>query len=257
MASFWSISLLITYYIVTCNASSKIGVCTTAGRYPQRANCTDLDVLKAHTWYYNWDTTNTFKTKNCASMPSGEYVPMIWGAQYVNDTIPGDFKHLLGFNEPNVKGQSNMTPQEAYKDWKIIQKKYGDKILISPACGQNGANNWYDEFFKLCNGTCNISFLAVHAYMKTAQDVMNFLEALWNRYHLKIWLTEFNYNLNGGTIQDQQSFMNALIPKLESAQYVYRYSWFTDKHQGPCSLLEYNSPTSKLTSLGTTYDTFA
>eukprot|EP01084_Bolivina_argentea_P232493 391840_1 len=96
-----SFLLILVVFIIECKSSSKIGACTTAGRYPQRANCTDLDVLTAHAWYYNWDTVNTYSERNCKSLPSGEFVPMIWGSQYVNDNIPGSFKHILGFNEPN------------------------------------------------------------------------------------------------------------------------------------------------------------
>ena len=38
---------------------------------------------------------------------------MVWGSSTVNGAIPSGSKYLLGFNEPNFKAQSNLTPQAA------------------------------------------------------------------------------------------------------------------------------------------------
>eukprot|EP01083_Nonionella_stella_P257466 881265_1 len=139
MRSFW---LIFVVFIIECNSSNaKIGVCATAGQYSQNANCSDMVTLNAHAWYYNWATENTYAKIHCKPLPSGEFVPMIKTHSNVNDNIPGEFSHILGFNEPNHKSQANMSPQQAVKDWKVIQKKYAGKKLVSPSAAPCGGSD--------------------------------------------------------------------------------------------------------------------
>ena len=58
--------------------------------------------------------------------------------------------------------------------------------------------------------------------------MMGHLEDLYNRYGLKIWLTEFAVCCT----HDQEEVINfakEIIPKLEAAEYVHRYSWFSTR----------------------------
>merc|ERR1719379_354901 len=72
------------------------------------ANCSDIQHLRA-SWYYNWNNNNP-----CPG--ASKYVPMIW-----SDTKTGEipslrkqgYTELLGFNEPDNKGQSNLSPERA------------------------------------------------------------------------------------------------------------------------------------------------
>ena len=58
-------------------------------------------------WWYNWGLSRTGGNTGI------EFVPMVWGSSTVNGTIPSGSKYLLGFNEPNFKAQSNLTPLAA------------------------------------------------------------------------------------------------------------------------------------------------
>lgn len=66
-------------------------------------------------WYYDWGSSSI------GSTPGIQYVPMIWGQSDVNSTelnaaVASGSGVLLGFNEPNVGGQSNMSVAQAIAD---------------------------------------------------------------------------------------------------------------------------------------------
>ena len=58
---------------------------------------------------------------------------MIWGSHAVQHiaSLPATSKYLLGFNEPNILVQSNMTPAEACALWPLLEA--ANKTLGSPA----------------------------------------------------------------------------------------------------------------------------
>ena len=197
-------------------------------------------------------------------------VPMVWGyrsGKNLTGRIPDDSEYVLGFNEPNHSPQSNLTPQQAVEGWREIERVAGHRKLISPAAAPCGAgppkclNNtieWFDEFFRLCTG-CRVDFLATHKYSGNPQGTMNFLESLYNRYGLRIWLTEFSRPRTGN--EDViLNYMQRVLPLLEEAHYVYKYSWFVHRRtvdgyvRTETSLMEQDSPT--LSALGQYYNDF-
>ncbi|MGH3244867.1 MAG: sigma-70 family RNA polymerase sigma factor, partial [Trebonia sp.] len=68
-------------------------------------------------WYYNWGAT----PNGITAPASASYVPMIWGAANVTTaTISQVSKEghvLLGFNEPDLGSQSNMSVSQALSLW--------------------------------------------------------------------------------------------------------------------------------------------
>jgi hypothetical protein len=58
---------------------------------------------------------------------------------------------------------------------------------------------------------------------------MDYLQQIWNRYKKPIWLTEFACPQDKSA-DDQLQFMKAILPRLESASYVFRYSWFVSRN---------------------------
>ena len=58
---------------------------------------------------------------------------------------------------------------------------------------------------------------------------MNKLERLYERYGKKIWLTEFALCCT----RDEEAviqFVQEIIPRLEEADYIYKYSWFITRY---------------------------
>ncbi|KAH3804621.1 hypothetical protein DPMN_132910 [Dreissena polymorpha] len=232
--------------------------------------CDDFRVLNNMSWWYGWEDAlnlyNQYVTSKCpipqAHMP--EFVPMIWSMHSNNVSrwihIPSNSKYVLGFNEPDVHDQANMTPQEAAAYWPLIEQAAGGIPLVAPApAAQNF--HWLDQFLHLCHN-CRIDYLAAHAYSCNADEIMAYLQKLYNRYHKQIWLTEFGCPYMADE-DSQLRLMQALLPMLEAANYVFRYSWFMARVKDDAvggfvrtsiSLLFRESPT--LTRLGHFYNEF-
>ncbi|XP_045211136.1 uncharacterized protein LOC123562572 [Mercenaria mercenaria] len=243
------------------HGSRKKGVAA----YPGNLLCDDFKVLNNMSWWYDWHMDMSFFNTKVASVcpPSTNqtmppHIPMV--KKYNNHTvlnIPADARYVLGFNEPNHAAQAGMTPQQAADAWPEIEKHSHGKPLVSPATA-GMAFHWYDEFFRLCHN-CRIDYIAAHLYSCNAHDIMSYLQKLHQKYHKKVWLTEFACP-NSKSEQEQLHLMQTLLPQLEAAKYVYRYAWFSARRlknsrvNSMASLLHANSST--LTTIGHFYNNF-
>ncbi|XP_045205374.2 uncharacterized protein LOC123557765 isoform X2 [Mercenaria mercenaria] len=263
-----------TFKIVIClivldvfvQGSEKKGVVHWADSYM----CDDFKALDNMTWWHDFRMNLNYfhDNKICLSTIDSykkTHVPMVWG--YWSKTkinIDNDAQYILGFNEPNHKKQSNMTPEKAAAAWREVEKYSKGKPLVSPSaavCGnecQSDEIEWFDKFFALCKG-CRIDYLSTHTYWCNPDKVMKYLEMLYKKYGRKIWLTEFacSKTLNPSR---QLMFMKQILPQLEAADYIFRYSWYSARITKSgfvttsASLLKPDS--SSLTILGQWYNEF-
>lgn len=216
-------------------------------------------------WFYTWGTPiPPGSPVNC------EFVPMFWGGANVTqaniDSViawktAGKAKYVLGFNEPDQSGQSNMTVSQALALWPQLESI--GLPLGSPAVSYPTVS-WFTEFMdSVAAEHLRVDFICVHMYVGT--DDNNFvqvLQTLYNTYHLPIWVTEFataDWNAtsignNMYTAADALGFMQRLLPKLDSLTFVQRYSWFsgdpTSPQLWPSALVD---ASGNLTTLGTWY----
>jgi len=223
--------------------SAKKGLCIPPG---ENFHCGDLEAFPRASWWYNWHTRPNHELEDhctCASAAdcgpepdTPAFIPMIWGYQEEDwwhddesDPVAEKYPIILGFNEPNHADQSDLSPDVAAAGWMEVQELYPDRILVSPAPA-GGNTHWFDQFFQACEALgCRIDYLATHDYDGHVNKVMERLEDLYNRYGLRIWLTEFAKCCT----RDQaavETFARAIIPRLEAADYVYRYSWFITRY---------------------------
>lgn len=195
------------------------------------------ETLMSYKWWYNWHYTPQF-----ASPKGSEYVPMIWGRQSVKhlDEIPDSASALLGFNEPNIVTQSNMTPQEACALWPDVEaaaKRLG-LILGSPGvnhchfepaghCTQD-PEEWLSDFFSACP-SAHVDFLHTHYYGCDADAVVEYVGALSKKFSKPVWLTEFACSHHSS--QDNLKYMQDVLAKLESlpATVLARYAWYAQR----------------------------
>jgi len=174
------------------------------------------------------------------SDPNVTFVPMIFGGERGMDNcgeeicggdIPEEYKIILGFNEPNMADQANMSPQEAALEWIEVMGRYPDRLLVSPATG-HADTEWFDEFWAECELLgCRFDFLATHFYnAKSAENTIKVLEDYSSRYGgLKIWFTEFAVK----TEHDEDAvilYIEELLPLLEHSDFIFRYSWFLSRY---------------------------
>merc|ERR1712007_330577 len=116
-------------------------------------------------------------------------------------------------------------------------QRFPDSMLVSPATAGNGVQ-WFDEFFGNCTelygaSGCRISHVAVHDYSCTASSTLEYLESIHERYGLPVWLTEFSCGEGARHKPTAQhfAFMKEVLPLLDQAPFVYRYSWMS-AHDG-------------------------
>jgi hypothetical protein len=219
------------------------------------------------TWWYNWSN------EPASGAPASiAYVPMIWGTNAsLGGPIPTGSKFVLGFNEPNFANQSDLTPQQAAADWPSVESlaKAQGALTVSPGvnfCGDCTVASITDpytylaDFFAACSG-CEIDHIAVHWYNCDLPSLQGYIDgngsglAGFVQFGKPIWLTEFacGGNDSGGnpySVAEQQAYMEAAIPYLESNPNIYRYSWFNATPIPNAVLM--NSDGS-LTALGQTY----
>jgi Glycosyl hydrolase catalytic core len=189
-------------------------------------------------WYYTWATNHSG-----ISTPKGvSFVPMIWGAGSVTTASLKQAKQaghvLLAFNEPDMSSQSNMTAAQALSLWPKLMAT--GMRLGSPAVAFGGdtPGGWLDQFM---HGAAarhyRVSFITLHWYGgdfttgAAVSQLKSYIQAVWNRYHKPIWLTEFALIRFGATTvypspKLQAAFVTAATTMLQRLSYVWRYAWF-------------------------------
>lgn len=212
-------------------------------------------------WYYNWGPRPFANTRSLKA----EFVPMVWSAAHVNEDDlafirDGAFSTLLGFNEPDGRGQANMSVEESVTLWPKLEET--GLRLGSPA-PTTGAP-WLDNFMDVAaRSGLRVDFLCLHWYgditkPDPVQDLLDYLTQYWEKYGLPIWLTEFSgadfhYHLRKTTVENNAHFAHEAIQMLEALDFVERYAWFaplvpsTDQFYPTVALLE---PGGTLTAVG-------
>jgi hypothetical protein len=217
-------------------------------------------------WYYNWGTT-----PGGITAPGASYVPMIWGAANVTSAtlsqVSREGNVLLGFNEPDLGSQANMTVSQALALWPKLMAT--GMTLGSPAVSSGAATpgGWLDQFMAGAKARgYRVNFITVHWYGgdfaagPAAQELQSYLEAIYARYHRPIWLTEFAItSYSGGTAtfpteSQQAAFLTAATTMLDGLPYVQRYAWFalpTSAGSGTTGLF---NPGPSVTSVGRAFE---
>lgn len=183
-------------------------------------------------WQYNWSPVPG------GNVNSGrEFVPMLWGADqghtqnWIDDAtaaIAAGATHLLGFNEPDLGAQSNLTPQQAADAWKKWMEPFAGKAkLCSPAITNGGppmGTAWLDTFLSLCEG-CTIDCIAIHIYDSSSNVAyfQKYISDVGTKYNKPVWVTEMGAS---GTTQQQQQFLQTMLPFLDGLDSVERYAYF-------------------------------
>ncbi|KAF7984812.1 hypothetical protein HWV62_11830 [Athelia sp. TMB] len=192
---------------VTTNPGAKIGLAWANGDDPSLVHFKTAKVSLLYTWSPSFPSN----AKALGFHP----VPMLWGKNQVSSfkklVVKGYSDTVLGFNEPNESGQSNLTAAQGASLWKeyIQPLKNEGYTLISPATSSNpNGMVWMKAFIKACGSTCTVSCaeriliavliesfqfdgFATHYYDVTSSGLIDYIN-LWHKTFGKpIWLTEF------------------------------------------------------------------
>ena len=165
------------------------------------------------------------------------FVPMVWGATAAGgvDTagLAGE-PVVLGFNEPDLRAQSNLTVAQAIALWPDLMAT--GARLGSPAVATShtlGANSWLGKFMAQAGAAgLRVDFIAVH-YYSTNPDVAAFkswLTKVYNAYHLPIWVTEWGLvdftNPDRFTATETATFFTAGTLMMDGLGFVEKQAWF-------------------------------
>lgn len=197
---------------------------------PAGEECSDIEKLNV-SWYYNWTPK-----PNCPETREVEFIPMIWSEKYLvgenleefyTPLIGSKYNTLLGFNEPNWKGQAEMTVNEALEYWPMLEKT--GMRLGSPATTGRSGLDWTIEFMKGVKiRGFRIDFLALHWYGSCSGtgDLEAFL-GYYDAFNMPMWLTEWScYDQDMAT---NSAFLGQVLPVLDSFDRLERYAWYSNR----------------------------
>jgi hypothetical protein len=189
-------------------------------------------------WFYDWAPT-----PGAVKAPSGvQFVPMMWnGASVTTANLAAakrDGSTLLGFNEPDMTGQANMTVDQALNLWPKLEAT--GMRLGSPAVawGADQSGQWLDRFMAGAKSRgYRVDFITLHWYgsdfttANAVSQLRSYINATYARYHKPIWLTEYALmNFGSGakypSASNQAAFVTASTKMLQSLSYVEHYAWF-------------------------------
>jgi hypothetical protein len=189
-------------------------------------------------WYYNWGPRPVAGEEKVEA----EFVPMVWDDGHVTDEIlealkEGGHSALLGFNEPDSKGQANVSVARAIELWPKLMET--GLRLGSP--GTTQGNRWLDEFMEeAIRRDYRVDFICLHWYGDITKpdavgDLRRYLTQYWEKYQRPLWLTEFSgadwewCTRRPVTFEDNARFARESIAMLESLPFVERYAWWSAK----------------------------
>ena len=153
----------------------------------------DLKLLSGVPWFYSWGLTPH------PGLTDGvqEFVPMVWGGKKTEElptwVPPPHSTALLGFNEPNLHGQANLTPSQACAKWSVVLNaaKVHRLRVGSPAANHCHPNkncfqtptDWFDDFFALPGcGLETVDFIATHKYGCNVTVLLKHHYLHWQHY---------------------------------------------------------------------------
>ncbi|KAI0650016.1 glycosyl hydrolase catalytic core-domain-containing protein [Trametes meyenii] len=185
---------------------------------------------------YDWDVYKPTFVDNA----NLDYWPMLWGgdssriSKFEQTVTQKLGSTLLGFNEPNEPGQSNMDAGSAaalYRQHITSKKSMGYKLASPAMSSRPNGQQWMTDFFNACgDDKCGVDFQAVHWYDIGFDKLQSYLEDYHNRFGLPIMLTEFaDQNFNGGaqaSMSDIYAFMAEFINWAENTDWIIAYCPF-------------------------------
>jgi hypothetical protein len=138
--------------------------------------------------------------------------------------------HILSFNEPDLDTESNLTPGEAASGYMTYIQPYASQAQLGTPAVTNGPAPmglaWLSDFLTdLENLGGTYDFCPIHWYA-TTNDVTYFQEYMAQASQTcgkPIWITEFGAT---GTEDEQNTFLQTVLPWLDAQSYVERYAWF-------------------------------
>lgn len=191
-------------------------------------------------WNYSWSAKYQLTPTN--------YIPMIRDTDYIDKDIANiklqlpltKAKNLLGFNEPDLASQANMSVDEAINLWPKLQAtglRLGSPATIKPNA------KWMDEFMtKAQLKRLRIDFVTMHCYQwPDTEDFLRKLDLLHEKWGLPVWVTEYavadfsatSLSNNRYSRTDVNTYMKETVQGMRERPWVERFAWKTRAASDP------------------------
>lgn len=186
-----------------------------------------------HDWHYD------------PNKPDGYLMAsMIWGAS-VYGKLPTPTHYvdrkpvLMGFNEPDMPSQSNLTPEEAAVLWLQMESYYRGYYMVSPAPSQMDVDwlrRWRQAFRDLTGRDPKVDAIAAHCYSTTArcQDILQESRRVAEEFGgLPVWVTEFAcLPLGADDIPRQTQNLALLLQWMDDQEWIAYWFYFIMSSSG-------------------------
>ncbi|KAG1748990.1 uncharacterized protein EDB91DRAFT_1047547 [Suillus paluster] len=178
-------------------------------------------------WVYDWGSTAPSYLENTGM----NYIPMQWGADdaenFAAAVLAQKAKTILGFNEPDLCSQSNITPVAAASLWmQYIQPLKKNDVRLGGPAVSNGPSGtpWLSQFLGNCT-ECTFDFIPLHWY---GEGLNNFKNYVWS-FHGKfsscpLWVTEFAST--SSNVSEVEDFGIQATNFLDGLDWIGGYAWF-------------------------------
>jgi hypothetical protein len=235
----------------------KVGLGWALGDDPSLKNFVTSKVSAIYSW-------SPFKPSDSDALGL-QFAPMLWGTNQISDFTnlvkPGYANWALGFNEPDLSGQSNLDPGYAASLWQqyLQPLKNQGYNLVSPAVTSGpGGIPWLQSFLSDCAG-CDVDAVAVHWYGTDPQEFITYCKNFFTTFNKPIWVTEFACQSFTDAPQcdaaQVQTFMDTVTGWMDSTDYISKYFAFGVMHdmQGVNVLDQLMAADGQPTALGWDY----
>jgi hypothetical protein len=226
------------------------------GNVPGGGTCSDVTTLDL-AWYANGGVTTSCQT-------NAEFVPQIWGhpwepiANEIASIVAAGKSTVLGFNEPDNAGGSNMSVTQAVASWPSLLSpslRVGSPATSASQAGQS----WMSQFMgQASSQNLRVDFIALH-WIGPSPSACNDTSALesyirWaEQWQRPIWLTSWGCPPQPGTTATSrvQSFFDNALQMFKNHPLLERYAWYLTRSNDDTALI--SATTGTLTALGTDY----
>ncbi len=150
-------------------------------------------------WFYDWNI-------GANSTPDLEYVAIRQKRDWPGmdqDWKKKGITHLLGYNEPDHKDQSNLTVDQAIAGWPVL---LGTGLRVGAPAPSDGGLGWLYQFMDKADAAgLRVDFVPVHYYRAVndpkdakgaAEQFRQFLKGVHDRVKRPLWVTEWNNGAN-------------------------------------------------------------
>jgi hypothetical protein len=242
----------------------KKGISLACGYEDMARMADEVETLRV-AWVWNWGVDPPL-------FPDVESVPSIWSGASIGTPLGGNSEWLLGFNEPDMRDQANMSPAQAAREWQRLEDTYPDRKLASPqvVAPVRWLEEWYDAYQAQNDGRLpQIDAIAIHTYydndLESYKRQVEYYIDLAKRWGVpEIWITEFTIApALDRTLRESIDDQRAYLKWLEAQPMVTRYAAWTNRVE--ClDIIQPNgifdtpmiAPNGMLTEMGKMYSDF-